>query len=139
LPRVGMAVPVGTPVYAPFDGYFDYGAQATDGDSYRSVIFVYREGDRAREGISRGEYLSAIYVAPEWDYKRSSNELVKKGDLIAVVNKEGGMFESVVGENNINFLAVTSGEWHDASGLNISDPLDYLKAFIKYAEQKPLK
>lgn len=139
LPRVGVKVPAGTSVYAPFDGYFDYGARADDGGDFRSVIFVYREGDRTREGVLRGDYPRVSYIAPEWDYKRSSNEPVKRGDLIAVVLKEGGMFKSVVGENEINLLVNTSKEWSDLSGSKINSPLEYLKAFINYIEQKPLK
>lgn len=139
LPRAGVTVPDETSVYAPYDGYFDYGARATDGEASRSVIFVYREEERTREGVLRGDYLRMSYIAPSWDYKKRSNEPVKKGDLIAVIKGEGGMFKSVVGENDTNLLIVPDRKWHEEDGVKINTPLDYLKSFITFAETKPLK
>lgn len=139
LPRAGVTVPNETSVYAPYDGYFDYGARAVDGDMSRSVIFVYREGERIREGVLKGEYLRINYIAPAWDYKKRSNEPVKKGDLIATVSGEGGMFKSVVGENSANLLIIPDRTWHESTGSAINNPLDYIKSFIRFAETKPLK
>lgn len=133
---VGANIANGTPVYAPFDGYFDYGARIIDGDISRSVVFVYREKDRTREGIVSGQYTRVAFVAPEWEYKRNSNEFVKKGALIAVAKGEGGMRKATFGDNDCNLQIMPSRSLHDTAGSDSKDPFDYLRSFVSYAEQR---
>lgn len=139
LPGVGVKVSRSTPVYAPFDGYFDHGAYYDDEGFQRPIIFVYREVNRTTEELQSGIYANVLFIAPKWRDIKKYNEPVKKGDLIGVVDGEGGMFESIIGENQVNLVIDVSGKWHSEAGLSVAQPVDYLKEYIKYVEQKPLK
>lgn len=139
LPGVGVKLPAGTSVYAPFDGYFDHGAYYDDEGIQRPIIFVYREVNRTTDGLQSGAYTNALFIAPKWKDIKKYNEPVKKGDLIGIVDGEGGMFKPIIGDNDINLVVDVSGKWHSESGAAIAQPADYLKEYIKYAEQKPLE
>jgi len=131
LPGIGFInVPVGTEVFAPFDGKIFLRVDYYNDSPSQTIVFT-DDMDWQPGMTYRDEWHYLSFRAKEFSIDNISNRF-KKGEVIAVVNSMDIIIKGLTKEN-YNFIVTISSWWSNLS--DSLDPVQYMQELLKDLEK----